>query len=89
MEFFQKKHSKDMSKDKLMEGAMALAKKIASKSQMAVGFTKRAVKNTFEVGETAAIAHERSLFVSVFATHDKQEGIEAFMKKRKADFKDE
>ena len=74
---------------KLMEGAMTLAKKIASKSQMAAGFTKRAVKNTFEVGETAAIAHERSLFVAALGTHDKKEGIEAFMKKRKPNFKDE
>ena len=72
-----------------MEGAWALARKIASKSQMAAGFTKRAVKNTFEVGETAAIAHERSLFVAAMNTYDKKEGIEAFIKKRKPNFKDE
>ena len=77
------------TQEKLMEGAMALAKKIASKSQMAAGFTKRAIKNSFEVGETAAIAHERSLFVAALATHDKKEGIEAFMQKRPAKFKDE
>lgn len=77
------------TQEKLMEGAWELATKIASKSQMAAGFTKRAVKNSFEVGETAAIAHERTLFVAAMNTHDKKEGIEAFMKKRKPNFKDE
>ena len=77
------------TQEKLMEGAMAMAKKIASKSQMAAGFVKRSVKGTFEMSETAAIAHERSLFISALATADKKEGLEAFMKKRKAQFKDE
>lgn len=77
------------TQEKLMEAAMTLALKIASKSQMASGFVKRAVKNTFEVGETAAINHERSLFVAAMATKDKKEGIEAFMKKRKPNFTDE
>lgn len=69
-------------------GAMTMAKKIASKSQMAAGFTKRAVKTSLEVGETAAIAHERSLFIAALNTHDKQEGTEAFIKKRKPNFLD-
>ena len=72
------------TQEKLMEGAMAMAKKIASKSQMAAGFVKRSVKGTFEMSETAAIAHERSLFISALATADKREGLDAFMKKRKA-----
>lgn len=77
------------TQEKLMEGAMALALKIASKSQMAAAYTKRAVKNSLEVGETSAIAHERSLFIAAMATKDKKEGIEAFMKKRKPNFTDE
>ena len=71
-----------------MSAAMKLALKIASKSQMAAGFTKRSIKKALEVGETAAIAHERSLFIAAMVTHDKQEGIEAFMKKRSPNFKD-
>ena len=73
---------------KMMEGAMAMAKKIASKSQMAAGYTKRAVRQSLEIGETAAIAHERSLFIAALNTHDKKEGTEAFMKKRKPNFQD-
>lgn len=63
----------------MLEGAMVMAKKIASKSQMAAGFTKRAVKQTLEMGETAAIAHERSLFIGLLNSHDKQEGTSAFI----------
>jgi enoyl-CoA hydratase/carnithine racemase len=72
--------------DKLAETAMTLAKKIASKSQIAAAFTKRAVKGALEVGESAAIDHERSLFIASMATKDKAEGVKAFLDKRKAKF---
>ena len=72
----------------MLEGTMAMAKKIASKSQMAAGFTKRAVRQSLEVGETFAIAHERSLFIAALNTHDKTEGTQAFMNKRKPNFLD-
>ena len=68
---------------------MAMAKKIASKSQMAAAFTKRSVKNSLEVGETSAISHERSLFIAAMGTSDKIEGTTAFMQKRKPQWKDE
>jgi len=55
---------------------------------MAAGFTKRAVRQSLEVGETSAIAHERSLFIAALNTHDKTEGTQAFIAKRKPDFKD-
>mmetsp|Transcript_15910 Transcript_15910/g.21603 ORF Transcript_15910/g.21603 Transcript_15910/m.21603 type:complete len:137 (-) Transcript_15910:115-525(-) len=58
-------------KDKLIDAAMVLAKKIASKSQIAAAFTKRSVKMSQEVGETAALNHERSLFISILGTKDK------------------
>ena len=72
--------------EKLMEAALAMATKIASKSQIAAAFTKRAVKGTMEVGESAALDHERSLFIASMATKDKVEGIDAFVSKRKAKF---
>lgn len=56
-----------------MDTALKLAAKIAKKSQVAAGFTKRAVKYALEVGETAAIEHERSLFIAAMATSDKKE----------------
>ena len=39
-------------KDSLLAGALAMAKKIASKSQMAAGYTKRAIRQSLEAGET-------------------------------------
>ena len=35
------------------------------------------------------MAHERSLFIGILNTHDKNEGTKAFMEKRKAVFKDQ
>ena len=69
-----------------METATNLANKIAKKSQIAAGFTKRSVKYAFEVGESAAIDHERSLFIASMATKDKAEGVKAFLEKRAAKF---
>ena len=77
------------TKDALREGALKMAKKIASKSQMAAAFAKRSVKNALEVGETSAINHERSLFIAVMGTKDKVEGTKAFIGKRKPDWKNE
>jgi enoyl-CoA hydratase len=76
------------TQEKLMEEAMKLAGKIASKSQVAAAFTKRSVKGAMEMGETNAINHERSLFIAAMGTHDKQEGVSAFTQKRKPAFKD-
>ena len=74
--------------EEMLQGATAMANKIASKSQMALGLTKRAVRQSLEVGETAAIEHERSLFIAALNTFDKREGTEAFIKKRKPAFQD-
>lgn len=75
------------NQEELLKGAMHLAAKIASKSQIAAGFTKRAVKGSFEMGEQPAIDHERSLFIGAMATQDKKEGIDAFLGKRKPQWK--
>ena len=72
--------------EKLLATAQSLAAKIAKKSQVASAFTKRAVKYALEVGETAAIDHERSLFIASMATADKKEGVKAFLEKRPAKF---
>ena len=67
------------SSEAMIQGVTAMAKKMASKSQIAAAFTKRAIKQTFETGETAAIEHERSLTIAIMGSHDKQEGTEAFV----------
>mmetsp|Transcript_29885 Transcript_29885/g.21635 ORF Transcript_29885/g.21635 Transcript_29885/m.21635 type:complete len:85 (-) Transcript_29885:109-363(-) len=63
--------SQVVPRDKLLETAFTLANKIASKSQIAAAFCKRGVKMSLEVGESNAIDHERTLFMSIMATKDK------------------
>jgi enoyl-CoA hydratase len=48
---------------------------------------KDAVNRSFETGLTDGIAYERRLFHSLFGTQDQQEGMAAFLEKRKPAFK--
>ena len=48
---------------------------------------KEAVNAAFEMGLTAALAHERRLFYLLFASEDQKEGMAAFLEKRTPDFK--
>jgi enoyl-CoA hydratase len=48
---------------------------------------KEAVNRSFELPLTDGIAYERHLFHSLFATEDKNEGMAAFLAKRKPEFK--
>jgi enoyl-CoA hydratase len=75
--------------DKLMEEAERLAQKIASMSGSAVVMGKEAVNAAFESGLRQGLAFERRLFYSSFATKDQKEGMDAFVNKRKAGWKDE
>jgi enoyl-CoA hydratase len=52
-----------------------------------VMMAKDAVNRAFEVPLTDGIAYERQLFHSLFGTEDKNEGMAAFLAKRKAEFK--
>ena len=55
---------------------------------MAAGYTKRAVKGSLDMGENAALNHERSLFIASMNTADKKEGTDAFVQKRKPNWND-
>ena len=70
----------------LVEDALALAAKIATKSPVALRLAKEAVNGAYEMGLTDALAHERRLFYLLFATADQKEGMAAFLEKREPDF---
>jgi len=73
--------------DKLMEEALAAAKKIAGFGQLATIANKEAVSAAFETPMTEGLKLERRLFYSLFATEDQKEGMAAFIAKRAPEFK--
>ena len=73
--------------DKLLDEAMAAARKIASLSPLAVVMNKELVDTALETTLTEGIKVERRLFHSVFAFEDQVEGMAAFTEKRKPQFK--
>jgi len=71
----------------VVEDALALAAKIATKSPLALRLAKEAVNAAYEMSLTDALAHERRLFYLLFASDDQKEGMAAFLEKRDPDFK--
>lgn len=75
--------------DKLLAEALEAARRIAGKSQLAVMAAKEAVHRADEVSLSEGVLFERRLFQSLFATEDQKEGMQAFLEKRPARFRDQ
>ena len=73
--------------DQLMTEALAVAEQLCGLGLPSVMLAKDAVNRSFETGLTDGIAYERRLFHSLFGTQDQQEGMAAFLEKRKPEFK--
>ena len=73
--------------DKLIEEAMAAARKIAGLSPLAVMMNKELVDAAYDTTLTQGVKLERRLFHSLFAFDDQKEGMAAFIDKRKPEFK--
>ena len=67
----------------LMESAMKLATKIASKAPIAVRNCKKAINEGIELPIDKAVAVEEKLFADCFETHDQKEGMGCFLSKEK------
>jgi enoyl-CoA hydratase len=79
--------NKVVAPDQLMDSAMELARKIASRAQIAVRYSKMAINRGLETDIETAIVFENQVFALCFATEDQKEGMTAFIEKRNADFK--
>ncbi len=79
--------SRVVPKEAYLTEAMKVAGEIATKSPVAVRLAKMAVNKAFEMGLTDGLDFERELFYLLFASEDKKEGMNAFMEKRKPEFK--
>ncbi|HEY1102801.1 MAG TPA: enoyl-CoA hydratase [Burkholderiaceae bacterium] len=73
--------------DKLMDEALAAAILIADQPRLAVYAIKESVNRAFEGGLADGVMFERRLFHAMFATADQKEGMDAFLNKRKPQFK--
>mgnify|MGYP001236572444 CR=1 FL=1 len=73
---------------KLIPEALAAARKIAEKGQIAVMAAKEAVNRAYETTLREGILFERRSFQALFATEDQKEGMAAFLEKREPQFRD-
>ena len=73
--------------DDLVEEAVNMGFTIAEKGQMASIMAKEAVNAAAEMTLAEGLRFERRLFHALFATNDQKEGMDAFLNKRKPDFK--
>ena len=79
--------SRVVALDKLMEETLGAALQISDFSRIAVMAAKESVNRAFESGLSDGVMFERRLFHALFATEDQKEGMDAFLNKRKAEFK--
>src|ERR671927_1738663 len=73
--------------EQLQAKTMELANRIADKSPIALQLAKEAVKIASRSNLDEGLRREVDLFALCFSTEDKDEGVSAFLEKRKAAFK--
>lgn len=73
--------------EELMRQAHGLARKIASKGQLAVRAVLRAVTQGVELKLQEALLYEAQLFGELCNSEDKREGVGAFLEKRQPQFR--
>ena len=73
--------------DQLQAKTLEMANRIAEKSPIALQLAKEAVKLASKSNLDEGLRREVDLFALCFSTEDKNEGVSAFLEKRKAAFK--
>jgi len=71
----------------LVEAALAVGETVAQKGPLAVAQAKRVLQEGQGVDPRVANALEQNAFGLVFSTHDREEGMAAFLDKRDPEFK--
>jgi enoyl-CoA hydratase len=69
--------------ERLLEETKALARKILEKSPAAVALAKACLRSAMEMPLSAGLDYETTAFGVIGTTHDKEEGMRAFIDKRK------
>ncbi len=73
--------------EELASKTMEIAQKIAGMSPVALSMAKRSVKNASRQELRAGLESEIELFALAFSSEDKEEGVRAFLEKRKPEFR--
>jgi enoyl-CoA hydratase len=71
----------------LEDESLKMAREIASKPPVAVRLAKKAVLKAMDTTLETGLAYEQMLFYLLFATEDQREGMQAFLEKRKPQFR--
>jgi enoyl-CoA hydratase/carnithine racemase len=74
--------NKVVPEDQLESATMALAKKLAEKSPLAVQMGKRAYYGMSDLDYKKALEYSNEMFAALCVTEDAKEGVEAFLAKR-------
>jgi enoyl-CoA hydratase/carnithine racemase len=75
------------SKREWLEAALVLARRVAERPPIAVRLAKQAILAAEETSLSAGLETERRLYELSMATEDRIEGMEAFLEKRKPEFR--
>jgi len=67
--------------------ALALAEQVGEQSPVSVTFCKQLIGMARERAMDAALSRERRRFVDLFGSHDQTEGVNAFLEKRRPEWK--
>lgn len=70
----------------VVDAALEMAMKLASKSPMTLRLLKRTLRDGAEMPPAAALRHEQAMIGLVLDSRDAHEGCKAFLEKRVADF---
>lgn len=70
-----------------LDEAIRLAQKVASMPSVAAQLIKDAINHAYELTLTEGLAYEKRNFYLLFSTEDKTEGVDAFLSKRKPQWK--
>jgi enoyl-CoA hydratase len=70
-----------------LDEAIKLATEIALQSPLATQMAKEAIVKSFDLGISEGVLFERKNYYLLFAGQDQKEGMNAFIEKRKPDFK--
>jgi len=73
--------------ERYLDEALLLASEVAERAPLAVRLGKEAVNKAFELPLSEGLESERRAFYMLFASQDQKEGMQAFIEKRKAEWK--